>query len=68
MTPAQQVAHHLIPIVASHPARTVESKQLDLTSLELLRQIKDNEQVVVDAKEYEKFCAWRASEEESDHG
>lgn len=63
-TQAQAVAEHIIPIVDRNPAEGSGNKQADLTSVEFLRQIRDGEQVVIDADEYEQFKAWRDAEPE----
>lgn len=66
-TQAQTVAEYIIPIVDKHAARSASEKSNDLTAIEFLRQIRDQEQYVVDAAEYERFRAWKASQVEEQH-
>lgn len=63
-TQAQAIAEHIIPIIDRNPARGAAAKSNDLTAIEFVRQIRDGEQVVVDATEYEQFKAWQQSDAE----
>lgn len=62
-TQAQAVAEHLIPIVDRNPARSNAAKRDDLTATEFLRQIRDGEQYVVSAEEYERFRQWQQQQD-----